>query len=875
MKTNHTLKVLLMFLGLSLLGSRAFAAISSTDEIFTRITTGRIVTDGGASISATAVDYDGDGWPDIYVGNGGGHSDDPNFLYRNNGDGTFARTNVVGVATDLGKTVAAAWGDYNNDGFPDLVVANYPNEKNFLYRNNGDGQFTKITQGPIVTDAGELGGCVWGDYDRDGWLDLFVAMDSGDHRLYHNNREGTFSRTDLPTVGAGATPAWVDYDNDGFPDLFVPAWRGGGKNALYHNNGNGTFTRITNSPLASEGGLSLSATWGDYDNDGFPDLFVANGRYDGGQYRNLFYHNNGDGTFTKITTGAIATGDGDSSNGAWADVDNDGDLDLLVMNLSGQSEFFYLNNGDGTFTKITQGNLVNSGGSGNGAVFTDYDHDGFLDLFVANFNENNWLFRNKGNSNGWLTVKCVGTASNRSAIGAKVRAKATIGGKTFWQLREISNGDGVGNGTLTAHFGLGDAAIIETLRIEWPSGIVQEFRNVATKQALAIQESAVDIFPAQADVSLGATLTLSVTNAPPDSTLQWRLNGVDIAGATNATLELSSATTNLSGRYTLVLSNATWLIFPRPAVVRVFDRPIITSQPRSTNVLAGTNVTLSVTAFSPLPITYQWQFNGVDLPGNTNFSLTLTNVQLAQDGFYAVVASDATGSLVSQSAALRILIKPVIVQAPLSQSVVAGGSVTFSTEITGNPAPFLFQWRQGSTILTNVVQTGRKAFLTLNNVQTNQAGTYRVIVTNAAASTLNITTTCILTVLPDTDGDGLPDAWETAHGLSSTDATDALLDLDGDGHSNATEYRSGTSPTDAASCLKLEGITQSNGTATVSFNAASNQTYTVEWCAQPDGSAWSKLTDLIARPNTRTETVTDGTASDAARFYRVVTPRRP
>ncbi len=489
MKT--TKQFALTFVILSLLGSRVSAAITSTDEIFTRITTGRIVTDGGRSISATAVDYDGDGWPDIYVGNGGGESDDPNFLYRNNGNGTFTRTNVVGVATDLGKSVAAAWGDYDNDGVPDLVVANWPGEKNFLYRNNGDGNFTKINQGPIVTDAGQPEGCVWGDYDRDGWLDLFVAMASGNHRLYHNNHDGTFSRVaDLPSVGAGTNPAWVDYDNDGFPDLFVPAWAGSGKDALYHNNGNGTFTRITDSPLAKEGGLSLSATWGDYDNDGFPDLFVANGNYDNGKHRNFFYHNNGDGTFTKITTGAIATSDGDSIGAAWADVDNDGYLDLLVIDFA-QNEFFYHNNGDGTFTRITHGDLVNSGGKGSSAVFTDYDQDGFLDLFVASdAGENNWLFRNIGNSNGWLTVKCVGTASNRSAIGAKIRVKATIGNKTFWQLREISNGDGVGNGTLTAHFGLGNATTIDTLRIEWPSGIIQELQNVAVKQMLTVTEPA-------------------------------------------------------------------------------------------------------------------------------------------------------------------------------------------------------------------------------------------------------------------------------------------------------------------------------------------------------------------------------------------------
>ena len=860
-----------MFLGLSLLGSRASAAIISTDEIFTRITTGSIVTDGGASHAASAADYDGDGWPDIYVGNGGADSPAPNFLYRNNGDGTFARTNVAGVATDLGKTIWTAWGDYNNDGFPDLVVAQWPDGNNFLYRNNGNGQFTKITQGPVVTEAGAFGGGVWGDYDRDGWLDLFVAMQTGPHRLYHNNRDGTFSRTnDLPTAGSGVSPAWVDYDNDGFPDLFVPGYPSS-KNALYHNNGDSTFARITNSPLASEGSHSVAAIWGDYDNDGFSDLFVANGNYDGGQYQNFLYHNSGDGTFTKVTTGAIATGTGDSQGAAWADVDNDGDLDLLVMNHSGQNEFFYLNNGDGTFTKIAQGNLVNSGGRSNGGVFVDYDRDGFLDLFVANWgNENNWLFRNKGNSNGWLAVKCNGTASNRSAIGAKVRAKATIGGKTFWQLREISNGDGRSNGNLTGHFGLGDATIIDTLRIEWPSGIVQEFRNVATNQMLAIQESVVDIFPAQADVSLGAKLTLSVTNAPPDSTLQWRLNGVDIAGATNATLELGSATTNLNGHYTIVFSNATGLIFSRPAVVRVFDRPIITSQPQSTNVLAGTNVTLSVTAISASPITYQWQFNGTDLPGQTTSSLTLTIVQLAHDGLYTVVASDASGSVTSQPAALRILIKPVIVQAPLSQSVVAGGSVTFSVEITGNPAPFLYQWRQGSTTLTNMILAEKKAFFTLNNVQPSQGGQYRVLITNAALTTLTLNATWNLTVLPDADGDGLPDAWESAHGLS-----DALADADGDGLSNLAEYRSGTSPTNAASLLKLYTLAQANGQAMVSFQAASNQTYTVEWCAQPAGGAWLKLADVLARPNDRTESVTDSNAGVSVRFYRVVTPRRP
>ena len=149
-----------------------------------------------------------------------------------------------------------------------------------------------------------------------------------------------------------------------------------------------------------------------------------------------------------------------------------------------------------------------------------------------------------------------------------------------------------------------------------------------------------------------------------------------------------------------------------------------------------------------------------------------------------------------------------------------------------------------------------------------------VVITNAASPALSVNTTWNLTVLSDSDGDGLPDAWETAHGLSATDPADAALDSDGDGQSNLGEYRAGTSPTNGGSCLKLEGVTQANGTATVSFNAVSNQTYTVEWRADL-GDTWTKLTDLIARTNSRVESVTDSSAGDAARFYRVCNPRRP
>ena len=383
------------------------------------------------------------------------------------------------------------------------------------------------------------------------------------------------------------------------------------------------------------------------------------------------------------------------------------------------------------------------------------------------------------------------------------------------------------------------------------------------------------VVPGQSYLPAGGSLALSVNyilDVP--STYQWQFNGTNLPGATNSTLALSNVTTNDSGSYRVTVSNAYEVVTATAAAVQVVNQVTLLSQPASTNVSLGSNVTLRVVALSPLPITYQWQFNGVDLSGQNSSTLALTNVQMANDGLYTVVATDGLRSVTSEPAALTVWVKPVIVQAPLSQSVVAGGSVTFSTEITGQPAPFLYQWRQGPTTMTNMVLTEKKAFFTLDNVRTNQAGLYRVVITNAASPSLTVNATWNLTVLPDTDGDGLPDAWETAHGLNATDPADAALDSDGDGQSNLGEYRAGTSPTNAASCLKLEGVTHANGTATVIFNAVSNQTYTVEWCADLSG-AWTRLTDLIARTNSRVESVTDSSASDAARFYRVLTPRRP
>jgi len=243
---------------------------------------------------------------------------------------------------------------------------------------------------------------------------------------------------------------------------------------------------------------------------------------EGGQ-KNFLYHNNGDGTFTRISNDIVANDAGNAFGCAWGDYDNDGWLDLYVGNEGGPGfappvvNFLYHNNGDGTFTKVTTGSPVNEYSDSWGVTWADYDNDGWLDLFASRGDgRGNYLYRNNGNNNSWLTVKLIGTVSNRSAIGAKVRAKATIGGVSRWQLRQITGGSGSnGHNELQANFGLGDATNVELVRIEWPSGIAQTLTNVAPKQFLAVVEH-----------------QPGVTNAP---------NFTSVARASNSAVNLSVA----------------------------------------------------------------------------------------------------------------------------------------------------------------------------------------------------------------------------------------------------------------------------------------------------------------------------------------------
>jgi hypothetical protein len=466
-------------------------------DIFTRVMQGSIVSDVAENRGAAWGDYDNDGFIDLFVArNGPNSSPAPHRLYHNNGNSTFTLVTTGPIAEVASTGRGAAWGDYDNDGYLDLVLVNI-GQPNYLFHNNGDGTFAAVPDAEVVSDIADSRGVSWVDYDNDGHLDLFRTAVAQPRRLYRNNRDGTLTRIGqgdfLAAPGTFISAAWGDHNNDGWPDLFLPnaVEEEGQPNYLYQNDGAGGFTRM-GTGLEGNGNGNVAA-WGDYDNDGDLDLFVSNAYRPGRVSRpNFFYRNDGDGVFTSLTD--LPANDPENQGGAswgcaWGDYDNDGWLDLFVANHAEQNDFLYHNNGDGTFTKVLDSIAVNDGANSLAAAWGDYDNDGFLDLFVGNVGSTNFLYHNNGNDNHWLKLRLVGTRSNRAAIGAKVRVRATIHGESFWQMREVSSGDGyTGQNSLHVHVGLGDATNADLVRIEWPSGTVQELSNVASKQFLTVIE---------------------------------------------------------------------------------------------------------------------------------------------------------------------------------------------------------------------------------------------------------------------------------------------------------------------------------------------------------------------------------------------------
>jgi hypothetical protein len=298
----------------------------------------------------------------------------------------------------------------------------------------------------------------------------------------------------------------------------------------------------------------------------------------------------------------------------------------------------------------------------------------------------------------------------------------------------------------------------------------------------------------------------------------------------------------------------------------------ITTQPQPQTVVEGTNVAFTVSASSAIPIRYQWRFNSSPLTDKTNLTLTLTNVQPEDDGFYDVVVSDDVGSVISDPARLTVLLKPRIIQLVTNYTVVQGGNLTLSVQVEGT-LPITYVWRRNFFSIRNrQTNDSHQSFFTLTNVQPSEDranGTYySVTIANSLSPHAGLNSDRIyLTVLPDSDGDGMDDGWETRYPT----ATEPDGDADADGLTNKEEYQSGTDPTDPTSYLKVERIAVS-GEAQIEFIARANRTYTVEYTEDLDTPAWHKLSDVVAGLENRTVVLTDPAAS-AQRFYRLVTPR--
>jgi hypothetical protein len=441
-------------------------------------------------------DFNLDGKLDLFVSNDFGQ----NQLFKNLDNATFEDISLAAGVEAPGNSYGMAWGDFDNNGYPDVVIApcsSAPqNSIKHLLRNNGDETFTNVNVGAGVNDSLMSWGVIWLDYNNDGHLDIFIANTEitgrpGHDRLYRNEGNGKFTNaTDLAGIAGGANEdsygvAAADFDNDGWIDIYVP--NSGSLHKLYRNNGDGTFADIAASAGINELNHQSVAV-ADFDNDGWVDIFTA-----GTPQNKLLFNNGGANHWIAVK----ARGRTANYYGVGARVElvagaarqmreiTAGDLDLFVGN-DGIS-FIYANGGAGSFTKVVTDVVILNGSWS--SCTADYDGDGDVDLFVTNSSRRDILYANLGNANNWSNIKCVGTISNRAAIGAKVRIKATIAGKPVWQMREISGQTGyLSQNSLNAIFGLGDAEIIDSLKIEWPLGLVETFTNVPANRFITATE---------------------------------------------------------------------------------------------------------------------------------------------------------------------------------------------------------------------------------------------------------------------------------------------------------------------------------------------------------------------------------------------------
>ncbi|MGB5061720.1 MAG: FG-GAP-like repeat-containing protein [Candidatus Promineifilaceae bacterium] len=452
-------------------------------------------------------DYDNDGRIDLYVTDPAG----PNTLYHNNGHGAFTVSPLTAqVALPQAYSGGATFADYDNDGWRDLLVVNWG--VNTLFHNENGQRFVDVTRQAGLTDDKNSKSASWGDFDNDGLVDLYVAnwscypdcgrsLDGDPDRLYRNNGDGTFA--DVSDYlggslnGAGFIASFVDYDNDGDPDIYLvnDEFINPVGNKLWRNDGPGCngwcFTQVAAEAGADSKLFGMGLAVGDYNNDGNVDFYFSNV----GPMELL--QNQGDGTFVETAVSAGVQAPDDIGWGAlFFDYDHDGwrDLYLAVADTANHRDIgankLFQNNADGTFTLVTCDNEAADVRPSLSAAYADYDQDGWLDLVVGNMDEGYRLYQNQygrsqPSTNHWLSLELVGSGPvNRDAVGARVYLTSPDG---LTQMQDVINGVGLGGGSeLTLNFGLG-AAETADLRIQWPDGRIQTYSNVAADQRYRLE----------------------------------------------------------------------------------------------------------------------------------------------------------------------------------------------------------------------------------------------------------------------------------------------------------------------------------------------------------------------------------------------------
>jgi hypothetical protein len=485
-------------------------------DVAPRLGVDRLNQAGGAIMD----DFDNDGLLDLIMTTSG--TAGSMAFYRNKGDGTFEdRTKGSGLETQLGGLYCVQT-DYNNDGRLDVYVCRggwtgVP-QRHSLLRNNGDGTFTDVTKEAGLMAPVDSQVAVWADFDNDGWLDLFVGGESVRSRLYRNKGDGTFEEVALKAgvanegfVCKGAN--WCDFDGDGWPDLYVSNLEGPPR--LFHNNRDGTFTDVAAQMGITKPYAGFSCWFFDYDNDGWPDLFVAGyersleevvksqlGLPHNGETCRL-YRNLGGKKFEDVTA-AVGLNQAMAPMGSnFVDVDNDGFLDIYLGTGTPNYAFvvpnrLFKNVGGKRFADVTTSSGTGHLQKGHAVACGDWDRDGHVDLYVMlggavpGDRFHNVLFQNPGSANHSITVKLIGRKTNRPAIGARIKAVVADDPETAI-YRHVTSGSSFGGNALEQTLGLGKATRIVRLEVYWPtSGTTQVFRDVPADQAIEITEFAAE-----------------------------------------------------------------------------------------------------------------------------------------------------------------------------------------------------------------------------------------------------------------------------------------------------------------------------------------------------------------------------------------------